>query len=122
MEYPEAQDCNLQKTPRFKSKGRNGFIRTTGVSVLAYGGEGDEHEDRTVTLEPINSRGDVSDACRLALALNDVPAVIDALQEVYRAATREQSLDEITAHDEADPIVRGVARRCGKAPRVKTKK
>jgi hypothetical protein len=97
----------FKKRPRFKSKGRNGFIQTTGVSVLAYGGEGDEHEDRTITLEPINSRGDVSDACRLALALNDVPAVIDALQEVYRAATREQALDEITAHDEADPIVRG---------------
>jgi hypothetical protein len=112
----------FRKRPRFESKGRNGFIRTTGVSVLAYGGQGDEHEDRTVTLEPINSRGDVSDACRLALALNDVPAVIDALQEVYRAATREQSLDEIMAHDEADPIVRGVAGRCEKAPRVKTKK
>ena len=96
----------FKKRPRFESRGRNGFIRTTGVSVLAYGGHGDEHEDRTVTLEPINSHGDVSGACRLALALNDIPAVIDALQEVYRAATREQCLGEITPHDKVDPIVR----------------
>ena len=86
----------FKKRPRFESKGRNGFIRTTGVSVLAYGGEGDGHEDRTVTREPINSRGDISDACRLALALNDVPAVVDALQEVYRAAQREQSRHDLS--------------------------
>jgi hypothetical protein len=105
MEYPDAQDCNLQKTPALRKQGPQWLH--PDHRRLAYGGEGDEHKDRTVTLEPINSRGDVSDACRLALALNDVPAVIDALQEVYRAATREQALDEITAHDEADPIVRG---------------
>jgi hypothetical protein len=86
----------FKKCPRFKSKGRNGFIQTTGVSVLAYGGEGDEHEDRTVTLEPINSRGDVSGACRLALALTDVPAVVDAIQEVYRAAKREQARNDLS--------------------------
>jgi hypothetical protein len=92
MENPMHEIVTFKKRPRFESKGRNGFIRTTGVSVLAYGGEGDEHEDRTVTLEPVNSRGDVSGACRLALALNDVPAVVDALQ----AAKHEQTHDDLS--------------------------
>jgi hypothetical protein len=98
MENQMHKIVTFKKRPRFDSKGRNGFIQTTGVSVLAYGGAGDEREDITVALNPITSRGETSDACRIALALHDVPAVIDALQEVYLAATRNQSLDEIMAH------------------------
>ena len=60
----------------FDSKGRSGFIRTTGVEVRDLGGSD------SIVLEPITSRGATSEACRIILHRSSLDRVIEALQSI----------------------------------------
>lgn len=58
----------------FDSKGRNGFVFTTGVEISSV------RHSNTVFLFPINSRGQVSEACRLAIHRDAIDDLITALK------------------------------------------
>ena len=59
---------------KFDSKGRNGYIGTTGINVVDLGEE--------FFLEPITTRGLNSEACRIVLPKSAITALIEALQEI----------------------------------------
>jgi hypothetical protein len=78
----------FDKPTYYASKGRNGYLLTHGVAVYDIGtGDFDE-----VHLQPLTSRGDVSDACRLVIRKSAIPELIKALTEVagprYKTFTR----------------------------------
>ena len=56
------------------SKGRNGYIGTTGINVVEFGDE--------LFLEPITSRGINSEACRIVLPQSAITSLIAALAEI----------------------------------------
>ena len=58
---------------KFDSKGRNGYIGTTGINLVDLGEE--------LFLEPITTRGINSEACRIVLPKSAITALIDALEE-----------------------------------------
>ena len=58
---------------KFDSKGRNGYIGTTGINVISLGEE--------LFLEPITSRGVNSEACRIVLPKSAISTLIEALKE-----------------------------------------
>lgn len=73
------------KRPWRDSKGRNGFLFTTGVEILnqdAPQSRSYEIEDDAVLLFPLTSRGVPSEACRLSIAKSALPQIIAALQEI----------------------------------------
>jgi hypothetical protein len=59
---------------KFDSKGRNGYIGTTGVNVVDLGEE--------LFLEPITTRGFNSEACRIVVPKSAITALVDALEEI----------------------------------------
>ena len=59
---------------KFDSKGRNGYIGTTGINVVDLGGE--------LFFEPITTRGVNSEACRIVVPKSAVTALVDALEEI----------------------------------------
>lgn len=59
---------------KFDSKGRNGYIGTTGINVVELG-----HE---LFLEPVTTRGINSEACRIVLPRSAITALIEALAEI----------------------------------------
>ena len=59
---------------KFDSKGRNGYIGTTGINVVDLGEE--------LFLEPITTRGINSEACRIVLPKSAITALIEALDEI----------------------------------------
>jgi hypothetical protein len=59
---------------KFDSKGRNGYIGTTGINVVDLGDE--------LFLEPITTRGVNSEACRIVLPKSAITALIEALEEI----------------------------------------
>jgi len=61
----------------YDALGRNGYTLQTGVSVFSVGGF--DGADRSVFVEPINSRGEVT-RCRVVIPRADLPAFITALQ------------------------------------------
>jgi hypothetical protein len=58
---------------KFDSKGRNGYIGTTGINVVSLGEE--------LFLEPITTRGVNSEACRIVLPKSAISTLIKALEE-----------------------------------------
>jgi hypothetical protein len=56
----------------FDSKGRNGYIGTTGINVVSLGEE--------LFLEPITTRGANSEACRITLPKSAISTLIEALE------------------------------------------
>ena len=58
---------------KFDSKGRNGYIGTTGINVVDLGEE--------LFLEPITTRGVNCEACRIVLPKSAITALIEALEE-----------------------------------------
>jgi hypothetical protein len=76
----------FDKRPRYDSKGRNGFIMTTGIEIADLGLSqyliDDPSVEAAITLHPLDSRGNVSKACRLSIARSALPDVIAALQEI----------------------------------------
>lgn len=63
--------------PSFTSKGRNGFINTSGLTIQTV--------DRCLFLHPITSRGSTSDACRIALP-RDRATLIEIVDKLLQAA------------------------------------
>ena len=59
---------------KFDSKGRNGYVGTTGINVVDLGEE--------LFLEPITTRGLNSEACRIVLPKSVITALIEALEEI----------------------------------------
>jgi hypothetical protein len=59
---------------KFDSKGRNGYIGTTGINVVDLGEE--------LFLEPITTRGVNSEACRIVLPKAAISTLIEALEEI----------------------------------------
>ena len=59
---------------KFDSKGRNGYVGTTGINVVDLGEE--------LFLEPITTRGVNSEACRIVLPKPAITALIEALEEI----------------------------------------
>jgi hypothetical protein len=55
---------------KFDSKGRNGYIGTTGINVVDLGDE--------LFLEPITTRGINSEACRIVVPKSAITALTDA--------------------------------------------
>jgi hypothetical protein len=82
---------------KFDSKGRNGYIGTTGINVVDLGEE--------LFLEPITTRGVNSEACRIVLPKSAITALIEALEEIDtgpsqslpRTRSGEQALDRRSA-------------------------
>ncbi len=58
---------------KFDSKGRNGYIGTTGINVVSLGEE--------LFLEPITTRGVNSEACRIVLPKSAISRLIEAFEE-----------------------------------------
>ena len=81
---------------QFDSKGRNGYIGTTGINVVDLGEE--------LFLEPITTRGVNSEACRIVLPKSAITVLIEALEEIApgprrslpRSQSREQALDHLS--------------------------
>ena len=61
---------------KFDSKGRNGYVGTTGINVVDLGEE--------LFLEPITTRGINSEACRIVLPKSAITALVEALEEIAR--------------------------------------
>ena len=59
---------------KFDSKGRNGYVGTTGINVVDLGDE--------LFLEPITTRGINSEACRIVVPKSAITTLINALEEV----------------------------------------
>jgi hypothetical protein len=59
---------------KFDSKGRNGYVGTTGINVVDLGEE--------LFLEPITTRGINSEACRIVLPKSAITALVEALEEI----------------------------------------
>jgi hypothetical protein len=59
---------------KFDSKGRNGYIGTTGINVVDLADE--------LFLEPIRTRGINSEACRIVVPKSAITALINALSTV----------------------------------------
>ena len=59
---------------KFDSKGRNGYIGTTGINLVDFGEE--------LLLEPITTRGVNSEACRIVLPKSAITALIEALEAI----------------------------------------
>ena len=82
---------------KFDSKGRSGYIGTTGINVVDLGEE--------LFLEPITTRGVNSEACRIVLPKSATTVLIGALEEITpgprrsfpRSQSREQGLDHLSA-------------------------
>jgi hypothetical protein len=81
---------------KFDSKGRNGYIGTTGINVVDLGDE--------LFLEPITTRALNSEACRIVLPKSSITVLIEALEEIApdplrslpRNQSREQALDHLS--------------------------
>ena len=82
---------------KFDSKGRNGYIGTTGINVVDLGEE--------LFLEPITTRGVNSEACRIVLPKSAISTHADrALEEIAlgprrslpQNQSREQALDHLS--------------------------
>ena len=81
---------------KFDSKGRNGYIGTTGINVVDLGDE--------LFLEPITTRALNSEACRIVLPKSAITVLIEALEEFARGPrqslprnqSREQALDHLS--------------------------
>ena len=81
---------------KFDSKGRNGYIGTTGINVVDLGEE--------LFLEPITTRGVNSEACRIVLPRSAITALIEALEETApgprrslpRTRSGEQAFDHLS--------------------------
>ena len=81
---------------RFDSKGRNGNIGPTGIYLVDLGEE--------LFLEPINTRGVNSEACRIVLPKSAITALIEALADfapgsrhsLPRKESVEQALDHLS--------------------------
>ncbi len=80
---------------KFDSKGRNGYVGTTGINVVDLGEE--------LFLEPITTRGINSEACRIVLPKSAITALVGALEEIapgqatcLRALSGEQGPDHLT--------------------------
>lgn len=89
-------DITFGRRTYFESKGRNGFVATTGVSLTRIGRSGEA--DDCVFIEPINSRGHLSDAARVVVAFDALPEVIKTLQEL---AGSEVDTSDIPEADES---------------------
>jgi len=74
---------------KFDSKGRNGYIGTTGLNVVDLGEE--------LFLEPITTRGLNSEACRIVLPKSAITALVDALGEIASTTRQRRSLGAATA-------------------------
>ena len=79
---------------KFDSKGRNGYIGTTGINVVDLGEE--------LFLEPITTRGVNSEACRIVLPKSAITALIEVLEEIAsgprRSLPRNQSREQALGH------------------------
>jgi hypothetical protein len=81
---------------KFDSKGRNGYVGTTGINVVDLGEE--------LFLEPITTRRLNSEACRIVLPKSAITALIEALEEIApgsrhslpRKDSVEQALDHLS--------------------------
>ena len=98
----------MRKRIRFErtkldSKGRNGYIGTTGINLVDLGEE--------LFLEPITTRALNSEACRIVLPKSAITALIEALEEIApgprRSLSRDQSREEALDHLSTPP--RGAA-------------
>jgi hypothetical protein len=98
----------FDKRPRYDSKGRNGFIMTTGVEIADLGISeyliDDPIVEAAIVLQPLNRRGEVSDACRISIAHSALPEVIKALQEI--AGLHDERTDP-TGHQSYCAAVKG---------------
>ena len=79
----------------FDSKGRNGYIGTTGINVADLGEE--------LFLEPITTRGSNSEACRIVLPKSAITALIQALEEVASRSSQGRARGDLSRR------MRGVA-------------
>jgi hypothetical protein len=78
------------------SRGRNGFIQTHGIEIYDVSSTTEEDRDGSIMLSPVNSRGKVSEACRLSIAKSALPEIIAALQGI---AGPRRDFDDVSADD-----------------------
>jgi hypothetical protein len=90
---------------KFDSKGRNGYIGTTGINVVDLGEE--------LFLEPITTRGLNSEACRIVLPKSAITALVDALAEIAsRTCQRGPSALQLQRLETATAIPSTGATKC----------
>ena len=79
---------------KFDSKGRNGYIGTTGINVVDLGDK--------LFLEPITTRALNSEACRIVLPKSAITVLIEALEEIApgprQSLPRSQSVEQAVDH------------------------
>ena len=79
---------------KFDSKGRNGYVGTTGINVVDLGEE--------LFLEPITTRGINSEACRIVLPKSAITALVEALEEIApgsrHSLPRKESVEQALDH------------------------
>jgi hypothetical protein len=88
--------CISFERTKFDSKGRNGYIGTTGINVAELGEE--------LFLEPITTRALNSEACRVVLPKSAITALIEVLEEIApgprrrrpRPRSGERALDQLS--------------------------
>jgi hypothetical protein len=87
-------NCIRFDRTKFDSKGRNGYIGTTGINVVDLGEE--------LFLEPITTRGVNSEACRIVLPKSAISTLIEALEEIApgprRSLPQNQSREQVLDH------------------------
>jgi hypothetical protein len=75
-------EVKWEEPTRFDALGRNGYIRSCGLSVLMIG--------RELFLEPLTSRGEVGRA-RIVVPIKAVPEILDAIARECRLMLQREA-------------------------------
>ncbi len=73
-------EVKFDQQSRYQSRGRNGWINTTGVAIFDMG----EDDFGEIHLHPITSKGKHSDTCRICIRKSAIPALIEQLQSYVK--------------------------------------
>ena len=76
-------EVRWEEPTRFDALGRNGYIRSCGLSVLMIGNE--------LFLEPLTSRGEIGRA-RIVVPIKAAPKILDAIVQECRLMLQREGL------------------------------
>jgi hypothetical protein len=75
------RDVVFSTIPSWQSRGRNGFMRSAGVSIAVA--------DDTVIIRALTGRAQFSDAARIVVPLADLEAVRSALNDILSVSPED---------------------------------
>jgi hypothetical protein len=88
---------------KFDSKGRNGYLGTTGINLVDLGEE--------LFLEPITTRDVNSEACRIVLPKSAITALIEALEVIAPGSAPKPAPEPVQGAGPRPPVDSGSRRR-----------